>query len=116
MSQSGIILETSRAAHAVPATMRAGVYRGKGKVVVETVPVPAIGAGEVLIRVAACGICGTDLKKIEHGFVAAPQIFGHEVSGTVVAVGAGVTKWKPGDRVMSFHHVPCGACFFCDRR
>jgi L-iditol 2-dehydrogenase len=116
MSQSGLILETSRAAHAVPATMRAAVYRGKGKVVVETVPVPAIGAGEVLIRVAACGICGTDLKKIEHGFVAAPQIFGHEVSGTVVAVGAGVTKWKPGDRVMSFHHVPCGACFFCDRR
>ena len=59
--------------------MRAAVYRGKGKVVVETVPVPAIGAGEVLIRVASCGICGTDLKKIQHGFVAAPQIFGHEV-------------------------------------
>ena len=69
-----------------------------------------------MIRVAACGICGTDLKKIEHGFVAAPQIFGHEVSGTVVAVGAGVTKWKLGDRVMSFHHVPCGACFYCERR
>jgi L-iditol 2-dehydrogenase len=116
MSQSGIILETSPAAHAVPSTMRAAVYRGKGKVVVETVPVPATGAGEVLIRVAACGICGTDLKKIEYGFVAAPQIFGHEVSGTVVAVGSGVTKWKLGDRVMSFHHVPCGACFYCDRR
>ncbi len=56
------------------------------------------------------------MKKIEHGFVAAPQIFGHEVSGTVVAVGAGVTKWKLGDRVMSFHHVPCGACFYCERR
>ena len=96
MSQSGIILETSRAAHAVPSTMRAAVYRGKGKVVVETVPVPAIGAGEVLIRVAACGICGTDLKKIEHGFVAAPQIFGHEVSGTVVAVGSGVTQMEAG--------------------
>jgi L-iditol 2-dehydrogenase len=116
MSQSGIILETSPAAHVVPSTMRAAVYRGKGKVVVETVPVPATGAGEVLIRVAACGICGTDLKKIEHGFVAAPQIFGHEVSGTVVAVGSGVAKWKLGDRVMSFHHVPCGACFYCDRR
>src|ERR1700693_3227534 len=116
MSQSGIILETSPATHPVPATMRAAVYRGKGKVVVETVPVPAIGPGEVLIRVASCGICGTDLKKIEHGFVAAPQIFGHEVSGTVVAVGAGVKKWKLGDRVMSFHHVPCGACFYCDRR
>ena len=116
MSQSGIILETSRAAQALPSTMRAAVYRGKGRVVVETVPVPAIGAGEVLIRVAACGICGTDLKKIEHGFVAAPQIFGHEVSGTVVAVGSGVTKWKLGDRVMSFHHVPCGTCFYCKNR
>jgi L-iditol 2-dehydrogenase len=116
MSQSGIILETSPAAHTVPSTMRAAVYRGKRKVVVESVPVPAIGAGEVLIRVASCGICGTDLKKIEHGFVAAPQIFGHEVSGTVVAVGPGVIKWKLGDRVMSFHHVPCEACFYCERR
>ena len=116
MSQSGIILETSAAPQRIPATMRAAVYRGKGSVVVETVPVPAIGAGEVLIRVASCGICGTDLKKIEYGFVAAPQIFGHEVSGTVVAVGAGVTKWKLGDRAMSFHHVPCGECFYCDRR
>lgn len=116
MSQSSTILEAQRTAHAVPSTMRAAVYRGKGNVVVETVPVPAIGPGEVLIRVAACGICGTDLKKIEHGFVSAPQIFGHEVSGTVVAVGSGVSKWKPGDRVMSFHHVPCGECFYCARR
>jgi L-iditol 2-dehydrogenase len=116
MTPTGIVLETSTAAPAVPTTMRAAVYRGKGQVIVETVPVPVIGAGEVLIRVAACGICGTDLKKIEHGFVAAPQIFGHEVSGTVVAVGAGVTRWKLGDRVMSFHHVPCGDCFYCERR
>ena len=116
MSQSGAILETSFAAHAVPVTMRAAVYRGKGRVVVEDVPVPAIGAGEVLIRVASCGICGTDIKKIEYGFVAPPQIFGHEVAGTVVAVGSGVTKWKTGDRVMSFHHIPCGACFYCERR
>ena len=116
MSRTGAMLETSFAADPIPATMRAAVYRGKGRVVVEDVPVPRIEAGEVLIRVAACGICGTDLKKIEHGFVAAPQIFGHEVSGTVVAVGAGVTQWKLGDRVMSFHHIPCGACFYCDRR
>ena len=116
MNQSGTILETSFAAPPVPATMRAAVYRGKGRVVVEDVPVPQITAGEVLIRVAACGICGTDIKKIDHGFVSAPQIFGHEVAGTVVAVGSGVTKWKPGDRVMSFHHIPCGACFYCERR
>jgi L-iditol 2-dehydrogenase len=96
--------------------MRAAVYRGAGRVVVEQVPVPQIGEGEVLIRVAACGICGTDLKKIQNGFVAAPQIFGHEVAGTVVAAGPNVKRWKPGDRVVSFHHVPCQACFYCQRR
>jgi L-iditol 2-dehydrogenase len=116
MSQSGTMLESAFAASPVPATMRAAVYRGKGRVVVEDVPVPAISAGEVLIRVAASGISGTDIKKIEHGFVAPPQIFGHELAGTIVAVGAGVTKWKLGDRVMSFHHVPCGDCFYCQRR
>jgi L-iditol 2-dehydrogenase len=98
------------------AVMRAGVYRGAGSVIVEQVPVPEIGAGEVLIRVAACGVCGTDIKKIHHGFLPPPQIFGHEMAGTVAAVGAGVTRWRPGDRVLSFHHVPCGACFYCERK
>jgi L-iditol 2-dehydrogenase len=116
MRQSATILETLVTTRAVPAAMRAAVYRGKGRVIVEDVPVPSIDVGEVLIRVASCGICGTDIKKIERGFVAAPQIFGHEVAGTVVAVGSGVTKWKLGDRVMSFHHIPCGACFYCERR
>ena len=116
MSRTGTILESSPAAQSIPATMRAAVYRGKGRIIVEDVPVPQIAEGEVLIRVAACGICGTDIKKIEHGFVAPPQIFGHEVSGTVVALGSGVTRWKLGDRVMSFHHVPCGTCFYCERR
>lgn len=96
--------------------MRAGVYRGKGRVVVESVPIPEIGEGEVLFRVAACGICGTDIKKIHHGFIAPPQILGHELAGTVVKTGCGVTKFKPGDRVVSFHHIPCGACFYCERK
>jgi L-iditol 2-dehydrogenase len=96
--------------------MLAGVYRGKGRVVVESVPIPEIGEGEVLFRVAACGICGTDIKKIQHGFVPPPQILGHELAGTVVRVGAGVKKFKTGDRVMSFHHVPCNACFYCERK
>jgi L-iditol 2-dehydrogenase len=96
--------------------MRAGVYRGKGQVVVETLPIPEIGEGEVLFRVAACGICGTDIKKIHHGFVAAPQVLGHELAGTVVKVGRGVTKFKVGDRVVSFHHIPCGNCFYCERK
>jgi L-iditol 2-dehydrogenase len=96
--------------------MRAGVYRGEGRVVVERVPIPEISAGEVLFRVAACGICGTDIKKIHHGFIKPPQILGHELAGTVVKVGGGVTKFKPGDRVVSFHHIPCGACFYCERK
>ena len=102
--------------HSAKAEMRAAVYRGAGRVIVEHVPVPEISAGEVLIRVSACGICGTDIKKIQHGFVAPPQIFGHETAGTIVAVGEGVERWVPGDRVIGFHHVPCGNCFFCERR
>jgi len=102
--------------HAVRGQMRAGVYRGEGRIVVESVPIPEIGEGEVLFRVAACGICGTDIKKIHHGFVKPPQILGHELAGTVVQVGPGVTKFKPGDRVVSFHHVPCGNCFYCEKK
>ncbi len=96
--------------------MRAGVYRGKGRVVLESVPIPEIREGEVLFRVGACGICGTDIKKIHHGFLAPPQILGHELAGTVIKVGAGVTKFTPGDRVVSFHHIPCGSCFYCERK
>src|SRR5215468_2164002 len=100
----------------LPRTMRAGVYRDQGVVRVEAVPVPDVASNEVLIKVAACGICGTDIKKIFQRYVEPPQILGHELAGTVVAIGPGVTKFKPGDRVMSFHHIPCGACFFCERR
>ncbi len=116
MSRTGTTLEASRAPGPIPKTMRAGVYREKGIVRVEEVPVPEVADGEVLIKVAACGICGTDIKKIYHAYVAPPQILGHELAGTVVAVGRGVAKWKLGDRVMSFHHIPCGKCFYCERR
>jgi L-iditol 2-dehydrogenase len=116
MSGAGMVVEQVRTLGPIPKTMRAGVYRGKGVVRVEEVPVPEVHEGEVLIKVAACGICGTDIKKIFYGYVEPPQILGHEVAGTVVAVGRGVTKWKLGDRVMSFHHIPCGTCFFCEKR
>jgi L-iditol 2-dehydrogenase len=96
--------------------MKAGVYRGSGQVVTEDVPVPQISAGEVLIRIAACGICGTDVKKVQHGLVRPPQILGHELAGTVVDVGPGIKQWSVGDRVSSFHHIPCGNCFYCDRQ
>jgi|SRR5579875_826307 len=96
--------------------MLAGVYRGNGRVICEEVPIPEIAEGELLFRVAACGICGTDIKKIAHNLVEPPQIFGHELAGTVVEVGRGVRKFKPGDRVVSFHHVPCEKCFYCERK
>ena len=96
--------------------MHAAVYRGESRVHVEEIPTPAIGAGEILIRVEACGICHTDLKKIEHNLLEPPRIYGHETAGVVAAVGAGVAKFRPGDRVVAFHHIPCGNCFYCARR
>ena len=96
--------------------MQAGVYRAVNDVRVETVPVPQIGAGEVLLRIDTCGICGTDLKKIHSGSHTAPRIFGHEMAGTVVAVGDGVSAFRPGDRVMAFHHIPCGECYYCRKQ
>jgi L-iditol 2-dehydrogenase len=97
----------------IPATMQAAVYRGVNDVRLETVPVPKIGRGELLVRVHTCGICGTDLKKIASGSHSAPRIFGHETSGMVATVGEGVRNFRPGDRVVVFHHIPCKACFYC---
>jgi L-iditol 2-dehydrogenase len=100
----------------IPATMSAAVYRGLNDVRLETIPVPKIGPGELLVRVHTCGICGTDLKKISTGSHSAPRIFGHETSGVVVDVGQGVTDFAIGDRVVAFHHIPCGKCFYCEHK
>src|ERR1700744_4863623 len=86
--------------HKIPSTMRAAVYRGVNDVRVETVPVPEIGPGEVLIRVAACGVCGTDLKKIHTGSHSAPRIFGHETAGYEAA--------------NAFAH--SGNCYYCRKK
>ena len=96
--------------------MHAAVYRGQSTVNVEEVPIPDIGFGELLVRVEACGICHTDLKKIEHNLLEPPRIYGHETAGVVAAVGAGVTQFRRGDRVVAFHHIPCGNCFYCQRK
>jgi L-iditol 2-dehydrogenase len=93
--------------------MRAAVYLGGGRIEVQRVPTPAIGAGELLVRVEACGICHTDLKKVEHDLLPPPRIYGHETAGVVVEAGAGVTRFQPGDRVVAFHHIPCRDCFYC---
>ena len=76
-------------------------------------PSPKSAAGEVLVRVHTCGVCGTDLKKIATGSHSAPRIFGHETSGVVAAIGAGVSRFSPGDRVVVFHHIPCRQCYYC---
>jgi L-iditol 2-dehydrogenase len=109
-------LVADHAGHKIPPTMLAAVYRGQNDVRLETVPVPAIGVGEILVRVHTCGICGTDLKKISTGSHSAPRIFGHETAGIVAAVGDEVTKFRIGDRVMVFHHIPCGECYYCHHR
>jgi L-iditol 2-dehydrogenase len=106
----------SNSRQAIPGVMQAAVYREVNDVRMETVPVPQIGAGELLVRVHTCGVCGTDLKKIATGSHSAPRIFGHETAGIIVAVGEGVTSHKLGDRVMVFHHIPCRECYYCQHK
>ena len=96
--------------------MHAAVYRGASVVNVEEIPTPAIRPGEILIRVEACGICHTDLKKIEYNLLAPPRVYGHETAGVVAAVGTGVSRFHTGDRVVAFHHIPCLECFYCRRK
>jgi L-iditol 2-dehydrogenase len=111
----------------IPKTMRAVVYRGANDLRLETVPVPPIGANELLVKVAVCGICPTDIKKIHYGLVPPPRIFGHETAGTIVKIGGGKTSLavrshasktvlKVGDRVALHHHIPCMKCHYCRHR
>ncbi|MBI4909309.1 MAG: alcohol dehydrogenase catalytic domain-containing protein [Acidobacteria bacterium] len=100
----------------VPQTMRAAVYRGDSRIAIESVDTPCIGPGELLVRVESCGICHTDLKKVEHNLLSPPRIYGHETAGVVVAAGEGVSRFRAGDRVIAFHHIPCGKCFYCHKR
>jgi L-iditol 2-dehydrogenase len=96
--------------------MSALVYRGINDLRVERVPVPQIRSGELLVKVAACGVCPTDIKKIQYGTVAPPRIFGHETAGTIVGIGSRVRGFGVGDRVALHHHVPCLKCHACRHR
>jgi len=100
-------------AESVPAEMMAAVWRGGSEVEIETVPVPEIGAGELLVRVEACGLCHTDIKKIDLGLAEPPLILGHEMAGTVVAAGQGAERFFD-QRVAVYHHVPCRNCQLCE--
>lgn len=93
--------------------MRAVVYCGVDDLRVEEVPVPRLASGDILVRVAACGVCPTDIKKIHQGTVPPPRIFGHETAGTIVKLGAKVRGFRLGERVGLHHHVPCLGCHYC---
>jgi L-iditol 2-dehydrogenase len=94
--------------------MLAAVCMGAGDLRIEEVPVPPAGPAEMLVRVDACGICGTDIKKIQGGLLPGPRIFGHEIAGTVVREPRS-RRFREGDRVALHHHIPCGKCFYCER-
>lgn len=113
-TQKQVAVESDESA--IPTLMKAGVYRGKATVQPEWVEVPSIDPGELLIRVEACGVCITDIKKIEKDLFAPPRIYGHETAGRIARVGEGVYGWKVDDPVVVFHHIPCGHCFYCHRK
>jgi L-iditol 2-dehydrogenase len=100
-----------------PATMRAAVLYGKEDVRLESVPVPEVGPGELLVRVRTALTCGTDVKVFRRGYhakmITPPALFGHELAGDVAALGEGVTKFAVGDRVVTANSAPCDECFFC---
>ncbi|HET8606738.1 MAG TPA: zinc-binding dehydrogenase [Gaiellaceae bacterium] len=105
---------------AEPRTMRAAVLHGWDDVRVEQVPVPEVGPGEALVRVLACGICGTDLKIVSGGFEgrwppSLPFVLGHEWCGEIVRLGPGAepSGLQPGDRVAAENHAGCGECARC---
>src|SRR5687768_1874663 len=110
MSRSDLPPASSSPSDFVPATMQAAVYRGINDIRVEKIPVPTIREGELLVKVAVCGVCPTDIKKIQYGTVPPPRVFGHETSGTIVAIGQQVRNFKVGQRVGLHHHVPCMQC------
>lgn len=93
--------------------MKALVYRGANDLRMEELPVPSVRSSEILVRVEACGVCPTDIKKIQQALLPPPRIFGHETAGTVVKVGARVRGFQVGNRVALHHHVPCLDCHFC---
>jgi L-iditol 2-dehydrogenase len=96
--------------------MRAAILAGAGRVVAGEWPRPTVGAGELVLRVRGCGLCGSDIAKIVAPDTPVPLVLGHEVVGDVVEVGAGAAGFVEGDRVVAAHHVPCGECHYCRRR
>jgi L-iditol 2-dehydrogenase len=99
--------------------MTAAVLYGKEDVQIESVDVPEIGRGDVLVRVRAALTCGTDVKVFRRGYharmIVPPALFGHELGGDIVAMGKDVRGFKMGQRVVAANSAPCGQCFYCRR-
>jgi L-iditol 2-dehydrogenase len=92
--------------------LQVAVYHSNSDLRLEERPVPTVGPGELLLRVEASGICGSDLMEW-YRVPRAPLVLGHEVAGTVAQAGEGVTSFDAGDRIVTTHHVPCGSCRYC---
>ena len=113
--QEEALLQPDSEDPAASTTMRAAVYVGGGRIEVQEAAVPVPGDGEITLRVKACGLCMTDVKKVTANTHNAPRVFGHEIAGVISSVGRNVHDWRPGDRVVAHHHIPCGSCFWCKR-
>ncbi|MCX5653564.1 MAG: alcohol dehydrogenase catalytic domain-containing protein [Planctomycetota bacterium] len=96
----------------IPPTQRAAVYYRNADVRIQERPVPKIGPGEVLVKILASGICGSDVLEW-YRIKKAPIVLGHEIAGEIVALGEGVKKYQVGLRVAVSHHVPCNTCHYC---
>jgi len=93
--------------------MKAQVFRGVKDLSYEDVPLPELGAEEVLVQVKVVGLCQSDIKKILYPLYEPPRIFGHETAGVIAAVGKDVQRWQVGQRVVVMHHIPCMRCDYC---
>src|SRR5918999_5296806 len=111
MSSSYKDLSTSKQ-EPLRSSMRVAMYYNNQDVRLQELPVPGVGPGELLIRIRASGICGSDLMEW-YRIKKAPLVLGHEITGEVVEVGGGVENFCVGDRVFASHHVPCGTCRYC---
>ncbi|MGH9809653.1 MAG: alcohol dehydrogenase catalytic domain-containing protein, partial [Terriglobia bacterium] len=104
---------------ATDTNMQAAILYGKEDVRMESVPIPSIGPGELLVRVRTALTCGTDVKVFRRGYharmIVPPALFGHELAGDIVATGEKVRKFRTGQRVVAANSAPCLACFYCQR-
>jgi len=92
--------------------MKAALIRGVNDVRIEDVSIPKIGRKEALVKMMACGVCGTDIEKMQGEFIT-PPVLGHEAAGEIHEVGQDIVDFKVGERVLVHHHVPCYICHYC---